>query len=79
MGPVDPRDVIHMKTRLKTPSRRPPHRKKCRRTANCFIGRHPGTGSTFSRPSDTLCLLEPYEGVWLKNIWNHGAHYVCYP
>ncbi|GFY24399.1 uncharacterized protein TNCV_1014471 [Trichonephila clavipes] len=30
-------------------SRRPPHRKKSSRRANCFIGRHPGTGSTFSR------------------------------
>ncbi|GFX88851.1 transposable element Tcb2 transposase [Trichonephila clavipes] len=29
--------------------RRPPHRKKCTRTANCFIGRHPATGSTFTR------------------------------
>ncbi|GFW53887.1 uncharacterized protein TNCV_2446791 [Trichonephila clavipes] len=24
-------------------SRRPPHRKKCTRTANYYIGRHPGT------------------------------------
>ncbi|GFY03986.1 uncharacterized protein TNCV_1197651 [Trichonephila clavipes] len=43
-----------MKTRLRTPStdqssRRPPHRKKCTRIANCFIGRHPGTGTTFIR------------------------------
>ncbi|GFV82152.1 uncharacterized protein TNCV_2790501 [Trichonephila clavipes] len=30
-------------------SRRPSHRKKCTRTANCFIGRHSGTGSTFIR------------------------------
>ncbi|GFW56412.1 transposable element Tcb1 transposase [Trichonephila clavipes] len=29
-------------------SRRPPHRKKCLRTSNCFIGRHPGTSSTFT-------------------------------
>ncbi|GFT82376.1 uncharacterized protein TNCV_2388741 [Trichonephila clavipes] len=28
--------------------RRPPHCKKCTRTANCFIGRHPGTGGTLS-------------------------------
>ncbi|GFX13592.1 uncharacterized protein TNCV_3136651 [Trichonephila clavipes] len=50
----DPRAIIYTKTRLRTPStdqssRRPPHRKKCTRTANCFIGRHPGTGSTFIR------------------------------
>ncbi|GFX05842.1 transposable element Tcb2 transposase [Trichonephila clavipes] len=43
-----------MKTSLRTPStnkssRRPPHRKKCTRIANCFINRHPGTGSTFTR------------------------------
>ncbi|GFU57754.1 transposable element Tcb2 transposase [Trichonephila clavipes] len=54
LGPVDPRDVIYVKTRLRTPStdkswRRPPHRKKCPGRANFFIGRHPGTGSTFSR------------------------------
>ncbi|GFY18301.1 hypothetical protein TNCV_2047071 [Trichonephila clavipes] len=24
-----------------------------------------------------LCLLEPYEGAWLKDIWDRGAHYVC--
>ncbi|GFW00620.1 transposable element Tcb1 transposase [Trichonephila clavipes] len=50
---VDPRDVIYTKTRLRAPStdqssRRPPHRKKCTCTANCFIGRHPGTCSTFT-------------------------------
>ncbi|GFV67921.1 uncharacterized protein TNCV_664831 [Trichonephila clavipes] len=26
-----------------------------------------------------LCLLEPYEGTWLKDIWNRCAHYVCCP
>ncbi|GFU73893.1 transposable element Tcb2 transposase [Trichonephila clavipes] len=30
-------------------SRRPPHRKKCTRSANCFIDRHPGTGTTCTR------------------------------
>ncbi|GFW30973.1 transposable element Tcb2 transposase [Trichonephila clavipes] len=30
-------------------SRRLLHRTKCTHTANCFIGRHPGTGSTFTR------------------------------
>ncbi|GFW14557.1 transposable element Tcb2 transposase [Trichonephila clavipes] len=39
LGPVDPRDVIYTKTRLKTPSTYqssiiPPHRKKCMRTAS---------------------------------------------
>ncbi|GFX46397.1 uncharacterized protein TNCV_238591 [Trichonephila clavipes] len=29
--------------------RRPPHRKKCTRIANCFIDRYPGTGSIFIR------------------------------
>ncbi|GFV71873.1 uncharacterized protein TNCV_2458081 [Trichonephila clavipes] len=42
------REIIYTKTRLRMPSteqssRRPPHRKKCTRTANCFNGRHPGT------------------------------------
>ncbi|GFV75518.1 uncharacterized protein TNCV_1483621 [Trichonephila clavipes] len=54
LGPVDPRDVIYTKTRLRMPStnqslRRPPHRRRCTRTDNCFIGRHPGTDSTFTR------------------------------
>ncbi|GFT55417.1 uncharacterized protein TNCV_3189241 [Trichonephila clavipes] len=54
LGPVDPRDVIYTKTRLRTSStdeswRTPPHRKKCMRKANNFIGHHPGTDSTFIR------------------------------
>ncbi|GFT74341.1 uncharacterized protein TNCV_539011 [Trichonephila clavipes] len=54
LGPVDPRNVIYVKTRLRTPStdlssRRPKRRKKCTRKANCFNGRHPGTSSTFPR------------------------------
>ncbi|GFV01443.1 uncharacterized protein TNCV_2960371 [Trichonephila clavipes] len=54
LGPVDPRDVLYTKTRLRTPStdhlsRRPPYRKKCVLIANCFIGRHPSTGRTFIR------------------------------
>ncbi|GFY22070.1 transposable element Tcb2 transposase [Trichonephila clavipes] len=24
-----------------------------------------------------LCLLEPYEGASLKDIWDHGTHYVA--
>ncbi|GFX00508.1 uncharacterized protein TNCV_2235151 [Trichonephila clavipes] len=31
------------------PLRRPPHRNKYAHTANCFIGRHSGTGDTFIR------------------------------
>ncbi|GFW15615.1 uncharacterized protein TNCV_3581131 [Trichonephila clavipes] len=27
----------------------------------------------------TLCLLEPNKGAWMKDIWDRGAHYVCYP
>ncbi|GFW86715.1 uncharacterized protein TNCV_2808701 [Trichonephila clavipes] len=27
----------------------------------------------------TLCLLEPYEGTWLKDIWDRGTHYECCP
>ncbi|GFV33028.1 uncharacterized protein TNCV_1390851 [Trichonephila clavipes] len=51
---MDPRGVIYTKTRRRTPltdqsSRRPSHRKKCTRTVNCFIGRHPDTASTFTR------------------------------
>ncbi|GFW57039.1 transposable element Tcb2 transposase [Trichonephila clavipes] len=42
---------VHVAETLSTDqsSRRSPHRKKCTRTANCFIGRHPGTCSTFTR------------------------------
>ncbi|GFW29125.1 transposable element Tcb2 transposase [Trichonephila clavipes] len=64
------RDVIYTKSWLRTPltdqsSRRPPHRKKCMHTANCFIGRHPGTGSIFTRApvsSRTIrrCLAEEH-------------------
>ncbi|GFX59879.1 transposable element Tcb2 transposase [Trichonephila clavipes] len=41
------RDVIYTKTRLRMPltdqsSRRPQHRNKCTRRANCFIGHHLG-------------------------------------
>ncbi|GFY07977.1 uncharacterized protein TNCV_2580091 [Trichonephila clavipes] len=54
LGPGVPKDVIFTKTRPTTlstdqSSRRQPHRKKCTRTANCFIARQPGTGSTFTR------------------------------
>ncbi|GFU72386.1 transposable element Tcb2 transposase [Trichonephila clavipes] len=46
LGPVDLKDFIYMKTRLRTlltdqSSRRAPHRKKGTLTANCFISRHP--------------------------------------
>ncbi|GFY11443.1 uncharacterized protein TNCV_3182821 [Trichonephila clavipes] len=59
LEPVDHRDIIYTKTRPRMPStdqssRRQPHRKKCTRTVNCFIGRHPGTGSTFSRDPVSL-------------------------
>ncbi|GFW54149.1 acetylcholine receptor subunit delta [Trichonephila clavipes] len=52
---MDPRDVIYTMTRLRTSStdhssRRPPHRKKYMRTANCC------TGSKW-----LLNLLEPYD------------------
>ncbi|GFX22946.1 HTH_Tnp_Tc3_2 domain-containing protein [Trichonephila clavipes] len=45
---------MNTKTRFRTvstdqSSRTPPHRKKCTHTANCFIGRHPGTSSTFTK------------------------------
>ncbi|GFX02785.1 uncharacterized protein TNCV_4437671 [Trichonephila clavipes] len=26
-----------------------------------------------------LCLLEPYEGTWRKDIGDRGAYYVCCP
>ncbi|GFV16688.1 hypothetical protein TNCV_4418751 [Trichonephila clavipes] len=77
LGPMDPRDVIYTKTMLRTPptdqsSKRPPYRKKGTCTFNGFNGRHPGTlGAHMSSP--------PYEGVWLKDIWNRGAHYMCCP
>ncbi|GFX86072.1 hypothetical protein TNCV_2403681 [Trichonephila clavipes] len=59
---VEPRDVIYMETRLRTPStdqstRRLPHLKKCMRTANCFIGRYLGQGSTFTRSPDSISAV----------------------
>ncbi|GFV46399.1 uncharacterized protein TNCV_3232881 [Trichonephila clavipes] len=69
-----PRNDIYTKTRLRTPSidqssRRPPHRKKCTRTDNCLIGRHPGTGSTFTKgPVSSRIirrhLVEEHLGSW---------------
>ncbi|GFW21239.1 hypothetical protein TNCV_3774501 [Trichonephila clavipes] len=58
LGPVDPRDVIYTKTRLRTPStdqlsRRPAYRKKCTCIANCFISRHPDTVLRFSSLSES--------------------------
>ncbi|GFW54496.1 uncharacterized protein TNCV_1608601 [Trichonephila clavipes] len=43
LEPVNTSDVIYTKTRLRAlqtnqPLRRPPHRKKCTSTGNCFIG-----------------------------------------
>ncbi|GFU34485.1 uncharacterized protein TNCV_1992271 [Trichonephila clavipes] len=78
LGLGDPRDFIYKKTKLRMPSedqssRRPPHRKKCTRTANCFISRHPGTDSTFSRDP---CVISNHTSAE-SQIWDHGAHYVC--
>ncbi|GFU81082.1 uncharacterized protein TNCV_1117341 [Trichonephila clavipes] len=54
LGPVDPRYALYTKIRFRMlwtdqPSRREPHRKKCPRIANCFIGSHPGTCSVCTR------------------------------
>ncbi|GFV95287.1 transposable element Tcb2 transposase [Trichonephila clavipes] len=43
-------------------SRRPPHRKGCPRTADCVIGRHPGTGSIFSTVSSRTIRRRMAEG-----------------
>ncbi|GFU57185.1 uncharacterized protein TNCV_2062561 [Trichonephila clavipes] len=75
LGSVDPRDNIYAKTSLKTLStdqslRRPPHRKKCTRTANCFISRHPGTqvapsvGAPVSSRTIQRRLAEGHLGSW---------------
>ncbi|GFT44109.1 hypothetical protein TNCV_2111341 [Trichonephila clavipes] len=80
--PLDYRDVTYTKTRLRTPStnqssNRSLHCKKFTRTADCFIGRHSGTGRVLTR--GFLCLLEPYEGARLKDIWDRDTHYVYCP
>ncbi|GFU14102.1 uncharacterized protein TNCV_2536511 [Trichonephila clavipes] len=75
LRPVDPRGVIYSKTRLRKPYtdqslRRPPHCKKCMRTANCFISRHPGISSTFTRSPCVFSnhirkrLAEGHLGSW---------------
>ncbi|GFT20822.1 transposable element Tc1 transposase [Trichonephila clavipes] len=59
-----------MNTRLRTPStdhqsRRPPHHKKCMRTANCFISRHSGTdllGNPLSSRTIRMHLAERHLG-----------------
>ncbi|GFW64380.1 uncharacterized protein TNCV_274041 [Trichonephila clavipes] len=70
-----PKDVIYTKTRPMTlsthqSSRRPPHRKKCRCSANWFIGNHPGTSSTFNRGP---CVFSDHT----KDIWDLSARYMC--
>ncbi|GFU56402.1 transposable element Tcb1 transposase [Trichonephila clavipes] len=75
---MDPRNVFYTKTRLRKPSteqssRRPPHRKKSTCTPNCFIGRHPGTGSTLTRipvASRTIRrhLPERHLGSWRPSL-----------
>ncbi|GFT86370.1 hypothetical protein TNCV_3258871 [Trichonephila clavipes] len=67
LGPVDPRDVIYTKTRLRVLStdqslRRPLNRKEFTRTANCFIGRHPGTCNTFTRAPCVFSILTNVPG-----------------
>ncbi|GFT86564.1 uncharacterized protein TNCV_641381 [Trichonephila clavipes] len=54
LRPVVPKDIIHTKTRLRTPLkdqslRRPAHRKKRMREVNCFVSCHQDTSSTFTR------------------------------
>ncbi|GFT84252.1 integrase catalytic domain-containing protein [Trichonephila clavipes] len=74
LGPVDPRDVIYTKTRIRTPStdqssRRQPHIVKSARV-------QPTASSDANQASlGALCLLEPYEGTWVKDICDCGAHY----
>ncbi|GFW73968.1 transposable element Tcb2 transposase [Trichonephila clavipes] len=72
---MEPRDVIYMKTRLRTPPtdqslRRPLYRKKCRAASSATI-------QAIVAPSlGPLCLLEPFEGAWLKDIWDRGANHI---
>ncbi|GFV17793.1 transposable element Tcb2 transposase [Trichonephila clavipes] len=79
--PVDPRDVIYTNTRLRTHStdqwsRRPPHTKKCTRTANCFIGLYPGSLRPLRvlplTPTHRRLRLEWYRGRgnWTAAEWN---------
>ncbi|GFV23470.1 uncharacterized protein TNCV_4781811 [Trichonephila clavipes] len=39
----------------------------------------PTASSATIQAQVALCLLEPYEGDRLKDIWDHGAHCVCCP
>ncbi|GFV43103.1 transposable element Tcb2 transposase [Trichonephila clavipes] len=39
-------------------------------------GRSRQTSRQEDRHIGPLCFLEPYEGAWLKDIWDRGAHYV---
>ncbi|GFV29371.1 HTH_Tnp_Tc3_2 domain-containing protein [Trichonephila clavipes] len=65
--PVDPRDVIHTKTRLRSPStdqssKRPPHRKKCTRTTASSAAIQaqiaPSLGAPMSSRTIRRCLAE---------------------
>ncbi|GFV81434.1 uncharacterized protein TNCV_51581 [Trichonephila clavipes] len=42
-------------------------------------GRPRQTSRREDHPIGHLCLLEPHEGAWLKDIWDNDAHYVCFP
>ncbi|GFU19673.1 hypothetical protein TNCV_4946231 [Trichonephila clavipes] len=55
------------------PSRKQPHRQEMHGVLpNCFISRHPGTGSTFTR--GPCVFSEPTQGKWLKGrIWDRGT------
>ncbi|GFT67219.1 transposable element Tcb2 transposase [Trichonephila clavipes] len=73
---------------LRTPStdqsRRPPHCKKCMRTAHCFISRHPGQvapslGALLSSRTIRRRLAEGHLGSWcplhmLPLTPNHQRH-----
>ncbi|GFX35960.1 uncharacterized protein TNCV_4214821 [Trichonephila clavipes] len=63
----------------------PGHLRQTIRREDCHIVRiahvHPTVSLTTIlaqvAPSlGTLCLLEPYEAAWLKDIWDRGAHFV---
>ncbi|GFW98269.1 hypothetical protein TNCV_995601 [Trichonephila clavipes] len=71
---MNPRGVIYMKTRLRTPS-----------TDHHIVrnARAQPTASLAAIQAQVAPLLaapvstQPYKGAWLKDIWDRGVHYAC--
>ncbi|GFV44188.1 hypothetical protein TNCV_1825551 [Trichonephila clavipes] len=61
---------------------RQPHRMKCTCTANCFIGRHPGTGEDSKRIFDTFRIITENNMtsfLWCPRLIFSAPEYLVFP